>query len=98
MENYKPKHNDFVVLKINEKCDEKILIGYEAVYWINNEFPLNQFYAVLEMGYFDVREATEIEKEYCYSCYDTKEHTGVDLDDMYRWLEWKENQKGCKHG
>lgn len=98
MENYKPKHGDFVVLKINEKCDEKSVIGYEAVYWVNNEFPLNQLHAVLEMGYFDVREATEIEREYCYSMHDETCLSVADLDDMYLYLEWKENQKGGKHG
>ena len=98
METFTPKHGDFVVLKINEKCTEKSLIGYEAVYWVNDEFPLHELNSILENGYFEVRKASEIEKQYCYSAYDQTSQPSVDLDDMPRWLEWKQNQEGGKNG
>jgi len=89
--NFTPKHGDFVVLKINEKCPEKSLIGYEAVYWVNNEFPLHELTSILENGYFDAREATEIEKEYCYACYDKNVQNSVDLSYFEKWKEGGEN-------
>jgi len=97
MNDFTPKHRDFVVLKINEKCTEKSLIGFTAIYQINNKFDVNECNSVLENGYYDARYATEIEIEYWYSengeFPDLQKLSDVGSVHFSSWLEWKENNK-----
>lgn len=91
METFKPKHGDFIVLRINEKSPEKTLIGYQAVYLINDNFPIPHLNAIMENGYYDIREADELEKEFCYNCLDTKTDCSIDLAYMEKWQEGGRN-------
>lgn len=89
---YIPKENEYVVLKVVKENLEGLEIGDECVYWVNKDFPLIEYLFTYNLGYFESREPTEIEKEYCFNAYQSTGINGADLEDIQRWIEWKNSE------
>lgn len=60
-----------------------------VVFYINKDFPLSEFNNCIKKKFYLAREATIIEKEYCFWCYETINKEGAPLDGLNNYLEYK---------
>ena len=63
--------------------------GKSIVFYINKDFPLSIFNNCIKKNFYLAREATVIEKDYCFWCYETLNKEGANLDGLSNYLEYK---------
>jgi len=66
------------------------------VFYINDLFPLSHFNNAIKSGHYQAREATDIEKEYCFWCYEQTNKEGANLSGLDFYIKWKGGDKNIK--
>jgi len=74
-----------VVITATDRNKDKLLSGNEQLFYLNNEFPIEEMQYLINEGDYYARPATTQEKEVCFWVYDKLDKTSFDLSDIDFW-------------
>lgn len=84
----KLERGNFVVLY--SACNEfREILWNGVIFYMNDEFPIDEFQYLLDSGFIWGREASVTEKAMCYHTYDTTNHSACSLNGVQFYLDYE---------
>lgn len=84
----KLERGNFVVLY--SACNEfKEILWNGVIFYMNEEFPIDEFQYLIDSGFIWGREASITEKAMCYHTYDTTNYSACSLNGVQFYLDYE---------